>query len=131
MKNKLTMASAIAKLRKEFKNVNDELKKIKIERIPVKHDIKPVTAEKAQMIEEIIKNKKMTIDNVKLETTIQKASVPIKKKEIVVLDFIPKTNVPESTPVVKTVEICKALNLNGTPCKCRAKIGKFCAKHAP
>lgn len=119
------MTSAIAKLRKEFKKHNEEMRNFKTERVAVKHDIPTM---KNEIVDEIIKNKKMTVDQEKLEKTIQKAVIPIKKKEIVVIDFVPvvNTHVPEP----KVVEICKALNLNGTPCKCRAKIGKFCAKHA-
>ena len=69
----------------------------------------------------------MNIDPVKLEATIRKACIPIKRHHIIVIDYIPLQPM-KPTP---EVQICKAKNLNGTPCKCRAKIGKFCAKHAP
>lgn len=75
---------------------------------------------------------KMEIDPVKLEETIKKAIVPIQKKCIVVLDEIPKkttTTTPAATAPVP-VALCIARNLNGTPCKCKAKLGKFCAKHS-
>lgn len=75
---------------------------------------------------------KFEIDPVKLEQTIKKACIPVAKKSIQVLDKVPTEQpkpVAESKPIA--VVLCKAMNLNGTPCKCRAKIGKFCAKHAP
>lgn len=74
---------------------------------------------------------KMTIDPQKLEDTIKKACVPIVKKSIQILDKLPaKPDSSGPVAVKKPAVLCKALNLNGTPCKCRAKIGKFCAKHA-
>lgn len=75
--------------------------------------------------------KKLVIDPEKLERTIQKACVPIPKKSIEFIDKVLKPNpvVFVSTPPVTAI-ICSAKNLNGTPCKCKAKIGKFCAKHA-
>ena len=74
------------------------------------------------------KKKKMIIDPVKLETTIKKACIPIEKKNIVVLETLPKKVVPVIVPV--PIAICQAKNLNGTPCKCKAKVGKFCTKHS-
>jgi outer membrane biosynthesis protein TonB len=77
---------------------------------------------------------KMTIDPEKLEMSIKKACVPIPKREITVLDKPPAvavTTAPTGAVVAKPVAaLCKALNLNGTPCKFRAKKGHFCAKHA-
>ena len=73
--------------------------------------------------------KKMCIDPTKLEETIKRACIPVARKEIKILDKLPVTNVEISKPVI--VAVCKAKNLNGTPCKCRAKIGNFGAKHAP
>lgn len=121
------MTSAIAKLRKEFNKRNQEMKNLKIERVNVKHVVPEIRNE---IVDEIMKNKKMNVDNERLEKTIQKAVVPIKKKEIVVIDFVPETTKAPEKPVV-TFTTCKALNLNGTPCKFRAKCGQFCTKHAP
>lgn len=73
---------------------------------------------------------KMEIDPVKLEETIKKAIVPIQKKCIVVLDEIPKKTTVAAAPAPVPVALCIARNLNGTPCKCKAKLGKFCAKHS-
>ncbi len=79
---------------------------------------------------------KMTIDPEKLEMSIKKACVPIPKREITVLDKPPAVAVttapaPTGAVVAKPVAaLCKALNLNGTPCKFRAKKGHFCAKHS-
>jgi hypothetical protein len=119
------------KLRKEVALYYKDMMTYKTKRVCVTHTIEEPSIEKKNMIEEIIKNKKMTINPEKLVKTIDKAAVPIPKKGIVVLDFLPKH--PTSETVVKKVEtrICQAKNLNGTPCKCRAKIGQFCAKHAP
>jgi hypothetical protein len=77
-------------------------------------------------------HKKMIVDPQKLENSIKKACVPVVKNHIKILDKPPPPPPPRgttSTPVI--VAVCKAMNLNGTPCKCRAKVGKFCAKHAP
>lgn len=67
-----------------------------------------------------------------LERTIQKACQPVKRHSVIVLD---KPPVPVATssqqPKAVSSSICQARNMNGTPCKCKAKIGKFCAKHAP
>jgi hypothetical protein len=79
--------------------------------------------------------KKMEFDPAKLEQTITKAVQSLSlvpKKRIVFLEEVPKKK-PEATakttgPTV--VQLCIARNLNGTPCKCKAKLGKFCAKHA-
>jgi hypothetical protein len=70
---------------------------------------------------------KMVIDPQKLEESILKACIPIKRHHVIVIDYIPT----QPTKPISQIQICKAINLNGTPCKCRAKIGKFCAKHAP
>lgn len=120
------MATAISKLRKEFYNEQkakrDMMKDIVIERKPVNKTEIDTTSKF-----------KMVVNPEKLEKTIQKACIPIQKKCINVLEKIPPTSnknpVPNSTAV--SVVICQARNLNGTPCKCKAKIGKFCAKHAP
>jgi hypothetical protein len=68
-----------------------------------------------------------------LEKTIQKACQPVKRHSIIVLDKPPvpvstSSQQPKATP---SSSICQARNINGTPCKCKAKIGKFCSKHAP
>lgn len=73
---------------------------------------------------------KMSIDPEKLEKTIQKACIPIVKKSITVIDSLPVTVTSSASVPAPKIVICKALNLNGTPCKFRAKKGHFCAKHA-
>lgn len=123
------MATPIQKLRRELllQKKKEETPSI---RISVTHKPLKMNEEKSRIVNEIIKNKKMTIDDTRLENTIQKAATfQVKKKEIVHIDFIPSQ--PTVAKVVTEVKICEAMNLNGTPCKCRAKIGKFCAKHAP
>lgn len=119
------------KLRKEIRDHYNQLISSKTERINKIHEIKEPSLEKCKMIKEIVENKKMSIDEEKLSKTIEKATVPIKKREIVVIDFLPKNTVTDVPVKKEEVKICQAKNLNGTPCKCRAKIGKFCAKHAP
>lgn len=126
MTTKLKMASKIAKLRDEYKKELAERKRI----------MKDVVIERKKIITEnpLTPLKKITFDSQKLDNSIAKAietSEALKKKPIVVLDKIPSNNNPVvSAPV--PVTICKARNLNGTPCKCKAvKFGKFCAKHTP
>lgn len=118
------MATAISKLRKEFmkerKDMIDIMKTVKSERS------KPSVMRTVVVPE----HKKMEIDQEKLERTIQKACIPIEKKSIVFIDKPPVPHVVAAAPPPALV-LCAAKNLNGTPCKCRAKIGKFCAKHAP
>lgn len=123
------MATPIQKMRNEVRLHMKELMDTKGERIESKIELSQMSDDKKKCVDEIMKNRKMVIDISKLESTISKAAVPIKKKEIVVIDFVP-VHKPPAVTVVAT-ELCKAKNLNGTPCKCRAKIGKFCAKHAP
>lgn len=124
------MASQIAKLRQEHKKelaIRKQLMKdVVIERKKKVHvDVSPPPS-----------YKKIEIDSQKLQETIAKAidtSESLKKKPIIVLDKIPSNDNPvvPATPVAP-VTICKARNLNGTPCKCKAvKFGKFCAKHTP
>ena len=109
-------------MRKEFikerKAMRDMMKDVKIER--TKNPSLPHAPDQGK--------KKLEIDPAKLERTIQKACVPIEKKSIVFISEIPKPKT--ATPIPVVIAICAAKNLNGTPCKCRAKIGKFCAKHA-
>jgi hypothetical protein len=119
------------KLRKEMELYRRQFEDAS-ERVIVKHVIQEPTPEKKVLIEEMIKNKKMKIDSTKLVNTIAHASVPVKKKAVVVIDFIvPPPTAAVSSKSATPDSICQAKNLNGTPCKCRAKIGKFCAKHAP
>lgn len=68
-----------------------------------------------------------------LERTIQKACQPVKRHSIIVLDKppVPMEVSSQQPKAVSSSVICQARNMNGTPCKCKAKIGKFCAKHAP
>lgn len=123
------MATPIQKLRREILLQKKKEEKPS-QRITVTHKPLKMNENKALLVDEIVKNKKMKIDEKRLENTIQKAaSVQVKKKEIVQIDFIPSQ--PVVTKAIVNVKICEAMNLNGTPCKCRAKIGKFCAKHAP
>lgn len=106
---------------KERKIMDDILKSGLIER---NNPLRPRPPPTAQY-------KKMVIDPVKLEETIRKACIPVPRKTIQLLDKPPPPPVVRSeSSSAKVVVACKAINLNGTPCKCRAKIGKFCAKHA-
>ncbi len=76
----------------------------------------------------------MYIDKDKLERTIQKALVPVKRHEIVVLKELPPSHTISNVKkkAQQTTNLCQATNLNGTPCKCKAKVlGKFCMKHLP
>ena len=76
---------------------------------------------------------KLEFDPEKLEQTIKKAvqsSSLVPKMRIVFLEEAPKKNPEETKAVPIVVQLCIARNLNGTPCKCKAKLGKFCAKHA-
>lgn len=116
------------KLRKEFikerKAMIDIMKNVVTER-QKRSVVAPVPAVVAP-------KKMMTIDPQKLEDTIKKACVPITRKSILVLEKPPMTTTTATQKVVVTSSLlCQARNLNGTPCKCKAKLGKFCAKHAP
>lgn len=51
----------------------------------------------------------------------------LKVTRIVVLSEPPKSLTRVATKAV--VLTCKAINLNGTPCKLKAKLGPFCMKH--
>lgn len=120
------MATAISKLRKDFykeqKDKKEMMKSVVIERK------KPVST----IVTETPKKFKMVVEPEKLENSIQKACVPVQKKCITFLEKIPVAPPTlNKNPVPVAVIICHARNLNGTPCKCKAKIGKFCAKHAP
>jgi hypothetical protein len=75
-------------------------------------------------------NFKLDVDPVKLDHTIKKACIPIEKRNIVFLDTLPKKVDQVVVPVHTPIIICQAKNLNGTPCKCKAKSGKFCTKHS-
>lgn len=111
------------KLRRDYilerKILADAMKLVLIERKPSIHPTVPSRTQPP----------KMCIDPNKLEETIKRACIPVVRKEIKILDKIPVINVEIAKPVI--IAVCKAKNLNGTPCKCRAKIGNFCAKHAP
>ena len=112
------------KLRKEFikerQMMAEAMKSVVIER---RAPIRPPVPPRAPPL-------KMGIDPHKLEETIKKACIPVVRKGIKILDKLPDRNDEVAKPSV-TIAVCKAKNLNGTPCKCRAKIGNFCAKHAP
>lgn len=76
--------------------------------------------------------KKMIVDPQKLEDAIKKACVPVQKRGVQILEKPPPPpTTVRAVAVTKVTALCKAINLNGTPCKCRANVGKFCAKHAP
>ncbi len=77
--------------------------------------------------------KKLEIDPVKLEQTIKKAvqsSSLVPKMRIVFLEEAPQQPKKPDAVTAAPSSVCIARNLNGTPCKCKAKLGKFCAKHA-
>lgn len=121
---------SISKLRNEYKKEKDLMKKM----IKDAGDdmIRAPRKETTAKITSVIKFK-LEVDPKKLEETIKKACVPVQKKNIIVLETIPVFSAaakPVAAPVAP-VAICQSRNLNGTPCKCKAKIGKFCAKHAP
>lgn len=119
------MATVITKLRKDFYKEQKEKKEM----------MKSVVIERKKMISTITsespKNFKMIVEPEKLEKTIQKACVPVQKKCITFLEKPPVVAPPTLNKNPVPVLICHARNLNGTPCKCKAKIGKFCTKHAP
>ena len=123
------MASKISKLRDEYKKEIAERKRIMKDVVIERR--KPIITTSSSSDTQ----KKLTLDSQKLQETIAKAietSESLKKKPIVVLDKIPSSHNNPVVPVPVPVTICKARNLNGTPCKCKAiKLGKFCAKHTP
>jgi hypothetical protein len=123
---KYAMATSIAKLRQEYKKDTILVKKM----IDESDDSirRKKTDVHIRTEQPVCTKKKMIIDPVKLETTIKKACIPLEKKNIVVLETLPKKVVPVIVPV--PIAICQAKNLNGTPCKCKAKVGKFCTKHS-
>lgn len=124
------MSSAFAKLREQHKQESkkraEENNFVKDARTVV---VPPINKEYRPLKDKIV------FDEKKLEKTIKNAKETyekMKKKPIVVLDKnqIPSTSARVSTAV--PVAICRARNINGTPCKCKAtKFGKFCTKHAP
>ena len=76
--------------------------------------------------------------NEKLNRTIENARAVSRmniqnKRTMIVLDKTPIVQIPSVVvAVAPVITICKARNINGTPCKCKAtKLGKFCTKHAP
>lgn len=128
-KTKLKMASAFAKLREQHKQEctkrAEENKFVKDARTvvtPINKEYRPLKA-------------KIVFDEQKLNKTIMNAKETyekIKKKPIVVLDKNPVPSTSAHVATVAPVAICRARNINGTPCKCKAtKFGKFCTKHAP
>jgi hypothetical protein len=122
------MASAFAKLREQHKQESkkraEENKFVKDARTVV---VPPINKEY------IPTKTKIVFDEQKLNKTIMNAKESyekMKKKPIVILDKnpVPSARVASAVPVA----ICRARNINGTPCKCKAtKLGKFCTKHAP
>lgn len=55
----------------------------------------------------------------------------LKVVRIVVLDDVPPIATATATKAKACVSTCKAINLNGTPCKLKTKIGQYCMKHCP
>jgi hypothetical protein len=55
----------------------------------------------------------------------------LKRVKIILLDEVPKAAATATVARTTTVSSCKAVNLNGTPCKLKAKIGQYCMKHCP
>jgi len=53
----------------------------------------------------------------------------LKVTRIVVLSETPKAVTRTHVAAKAAVLTCKAINLNGTPCKLKAKLGPFCMKH--
>lgn len=114
------------KLRKEFARERLEFERLK----------KDIVFERLKKTEEVPPtvpppSKKLEIDVEKLEESIKRACVPVEKHGIVFIEKPPTVAASHKAPVATVVLVCQAKNLNGTPCKCKAKIGKFCAKHAP
>ena len=120
--------SAIAKLREQHKQESkkraEEIKLVKDARkdTPINKEYTPLKAT-------------IQFDEQKLIKTIMNAKEKyekMKKKTIIVLDKNPVQLSAVAAPTPVTVAICRARNINGTPCKCKAtKFGKFCTKHAP
>lgn len=54
----------------------------------------------------------------------------IKRHTVVFLDEAPKPHHISKPSVATVTACCSAINLNGTPCKFKPKLGKFCKKHA-
>jgi hypothetical protein len=121
--------NAIAKLRQEYKKEKMLMKKavtdagddmLRKKNITKTYTITSATTTTTKF--------KLEVDPVKLDHAIKKACIPVEKRNIVFLDTLPK-KVAVPAPVAAPIAICQAKNLNGTPCKCKAKAGKFCAKH--
>lgn len=55
----------------------------------------------------------------------------LKVVRIVILDEVPPIAASAATKAKACVSTCKAINLNGTPCKLKSKIGQYCMKHCP
>lgn len=122
--------SAIAKLRNDFKKERALMRKMISE---AGEDMKRTSATPPPTVVPVVvvtaTKFKLQVDPTKLEETIKKACVSIEKKNIVILDKPPSTTKVVATHPPVPVAICQAKNLNGTPCKCKAKFGKFCTKH--
>jgi hypothetical protein len=112
-----------AKERKMMENIHKVMKDEPTEKTCVKKARPPI-------ISVTPTSTKMVVDPRKLEETIKKACIPVMKRSIQILDKLPSKPEEHVKPKPTAVVVCKAMNLNGTPCKCRAKVGKFCAKHA-
>lgn len=118
--------NAIAKLRQEFKKEKALMSKMMAD--AGDDMIRKNASVRKDTVHVVVTKFKLEVDPKKLEDTIKKACVPVEKKNIVFLESLP--NKVTLAPVAKPIAICQAKNLNGTPCKCKAKVGKFCTKHS-
>ena len=121
------MATRIGKLRQDYKKEQFLMRKL----ISDAGDDMFRTSVRKEPVAPIHTVKyKLEVDPVKLEASIKKACVHVEKKSIVVLKDQPVKSTTTAKHHVVVVAICQSKNLNGTPCKCKAKVGKFCTKHA-
>lgn len=130
-----TMATAFDKLRKahkaDMKQMHENIKMNKDARKDYNPSTSVIVVAKTPV--------KMIVDKSKLQNSINKTRESLKmiknnQKKIVVITEIPSTTTAKivETSAAPEVRICKARNINGTPCKCKAtKLGQFCGKHAP
>lgn len=72
------------------------------------------------------------MDPLRLQASIDRVNQKyksLKVVKIIVLDDVPKQ--ATRTAAAAVAGTCKAMNLNGTPCKLKSKIGHYCMKHCP
>lgn len=72
-----------------------------------------------------------------MEASIQRVNEKyrmLKKTKLIFLPELPKPTAVSRQGATTCSAIhescCKAININGTPCKLRARLGSFCLKHA-